>query len=106
MKRAENSTGLQQFEKTGMVMVKSINGWVEDDNNPGMFSKVINGEHVSTYVAPNENPRRKLAQVEAQLTNVVLLVVIPFVFFVIALWRRSALRNALRAVTLNFSGRR
>jgi hypothetical protein len=71
-------------------MVKSISGWVEDKHNPGMFSKVINGEHVQTYVPPDVDPRRSLAWVEAQLTNAVLLLVVPFVFFLIARWRRCA----------------
>jgi hypothetical protein len=71
-------------------MVKSINGWVEDKDSPGMFSKVINGEHVQTYVPPDANPRRSLAWVEAQLTNAVLRLVTPFVFSLIAGWRRCA----------------
>jgi len=78
--------------------MKSINGWVEDHHNPGMFSKVINGEHVQTYVAADDDPNRRLAQVEAQLTNAVLLLVIPFLFFIIARWRQGAVGSALRAV--------
>jgi hypothetical protein len=70
-------------------MVKSIKGWVEDNHNPGMFSKVINGELVQTYVPPDDNPHRMLAQVEAQLSNPVLLLVIPFLFFLMARWWRS-----------------
>jgi hypothetical protein len=86
-------------------MVNSINGWIEDNHNPGMFSKVINGEHVQTYVPPDDDPHRKLSQVEAQLTNAVLLLVIPFLFFLIARWRRCALGNALRAVARHLRGR-
>ena len=62
-------------------MIKSINGWVEDNRNLGMFSKIINGEHVQTYVAPDGNVHRKLALVEAHLTNPVLLRVIPLIFW-------------------------
>jgi hypothetical protein len=40
-----------------MLMIKSINGWVEDNRNLGMFSKVINGEHVQTYVPPDGKTR-------------------------------------------------
>jgi hypothetical protein len=85
------------------VMVKSIKGWVEDNHNPGMFSKVINGELVQTYVPPDDNPHRMLAQVEAQLSNPVLLLVIPFLFFLMARWWRCAL--ALRAVVQHLRGR-
>ena len=79
-----------------MVMVRSIRGWVEDNENPGMFSKLINGERVHTYVAPDDNPQRTLAVVEAQLTNPVLLLVIPFLFSLMARWQRCA--HALRSV--------
>ena len=84
-------------------MIKSIHGWVEDNQNPGMFSKVINGEHVQTYVPPDEKPHQMLAQVEAQLTNPVLLLVIPFLFFLMARWWRCAL--ALRTVARHLRGR-
>ena len=79
-------------------MIKSINGWVEDNRNLGMFSKVINGEHVQTYVPPDGNVHRKLALVEAHLTNPMLLRVIPLIFSLVARWRRCALGNAARAV--------
>ena len=81
-------------------MIKSINGWVEDNRNLGMFSKIINGEHVQTYVAPDGNVHRKLALVEAHLTNPVLLRVIPHIFAFMARWQRCALvlGNAVRAV--------
>jgi hypothetical protein len=79
-------------------MVKSINDWVENNHNPGMFSKVINGEHVQTYVPPDGNVHRKLALVEAHLTNPMLLRVIPLIFYLVARWRRCALGNAVRAV--------
>jgi hypothetical protein len=61
-----------------MLMIKSINGWVEDNRNLGMFSKVIDGEHVQTYVPRDGNAHRKLALVH--LTNPVLLRVIPHIF--------------------------
>jgi len=93
---------IRRMEMT-LVMVKSINGWVEDNHNPGMFSKVINGELVHTYAAPDANPHRTLAQVEAQLTNPVLLLVIPFLFFLMARWWRCAL--ALRTVARHLRGR-
>jgi hypothetical protein len=79
-------------------MIKSINGWFEDNHNSGMFSKIIKGVHVQTYVSPDDNPHRRLALVEAQLTNPVLLFVIPFLFSFVAQWRRSALGHHLRAV--------
>ena len=65
-------------------MINSINGWVEDNRNLGMFSKIINGEHVQTYVAPDGNVHRKLALVEAHLTNPILLRVIPLIFSLMA----------------------
>ena len=68
-------------------MINSINGWVEDNRNLGMFSKIINGEHVQTYVAPDGNVHRKLALVEAHLTNPVLLHVIPHIFASMAAMR-------------------
>ena len=89
---------------SGMLMIKSINGWVEDNSNPGMFSKVINGEHVQTYVSPDDNAHRKLTLVEAQLTNPVLLRVIPLIFSLMARWRRCALGNAVRAVGRHLRG--
>ena len=80
-------------------MIKSINGWVEDNRNLGMFSwKIINGEHVQTYVPPDGKVHRKLALVEAHLTNPMLLRVIPLIFSLMARWRRCALGNAVRAV--------
>jgi hypothetical protein len=85
-------------------MVKSINGWVEDNHNPGMFSKVLNGEHVQTYVPPGDDLHRRLALVEAHLTNPMLLRVIPLIFSLMARWRRCALRNAVRAVGRHLRG--
>jgi len=85
-------------------MIKSINGWVEDNRNPGMFSKVINGEHVQTYVPPDGNAHRKLALVEAHLTNPVLLRVIPVIFSLMARWRRCSLGNAVRAAGRHLRG--
>ena len=61
-------------------------------------SKVLNGEHVQTYVPPDGNVHRKLALVEAHLTNPILLRVIPLIFSLMARWRRCALGNAVRAV--------
>jgi len=86
------------FHSEGCSMIKSINGWVEDNRNLGMFSKIINGEHVQTYVPPDGNVHRKLALVEAHLTNPILLRVIPLIFSLMARWRRCALGNAVRAV--------
>ena len=43
------------FHSGAFSMINSINGWVEDNRNLGMFSKIINGEHVQTYVAPDGN---------------------------------------------------
>src|SRR5262245_57909644 len=83
-------------------MVKSINGWVEDNYNSGMFSKVINGEHVQAYISPDDNPHRRLAQIEAELTNSVLLLVIPLLFFLMARLSRCAL--ALRAAARHLRG--
>ena len=87
-------------------MIKSINGWVEDNRNLGMFSKIINGEHVQTYVPPDGNVHRKLALVEAHLTNPMLLRVIPLIFSLMARWRRRALGNAARAVGRYLRGTR
>jgi hypothetical protein len=84
-------------------MVRTFNGWVEDAHNAGMFSKIINGGHVHTYVPPDGNPQRTLALVEAQLTNPVLLRVIPFLFLLMARWQRCAL--ALRALARHVRGR-
>ena len=61
-------------------------------------SKVLNGEHVQTYVPPDGNVHRKLALVGAHLTNPMLLRVIPLIFSLMARWRRRALGNAARAV--------
>ena len=69
-----------------------------------MRTKVINGEHVHTYVPPDGNAHRTLALVEAQLTNPVLLRVIPLIFSLMSRWRRCALGNAVRAVGRHLRG--